>query len=78
MPVERLREALGTLCPGTPLDGILRPLPVPEARRRVLRAIERTDLLGASERHAPGFVGFRGLALRWMSQITDEDAPPGG
>lgn len=84
-PLDRVRDALGVACPdGTVLDGLLRPLPVEQARERVLRAIERTDLLGTSDRHGPGFVGFRGLALRWMAAIGAdgeneagrEDDPP--
>lgn len=73
VPLDGIREALETVCPGDRLDDMLRPLPVPEARRRVLRGIERTDLLGAPERHGPGFVGYRGLALRWMAAIGDGD-----
>lgn len=73
-PLDRVREALGDVCPQGPLDELLRPLPVEQARQRVLRAIERTDLLGAPDRHGPGFVGFRGLALRWMTTIGDGDA----
>lgn len=69
-PLDRVRDALSTVCPdGSSLDELLRPIPVSEARRRVLRAIERTDLLGTSDRHGPGFVGFRGLALSWMATI---------
>lgn len=77
-PLDRVRDALGSACPdGTPLDGLLRPIPVGDARRRVLRAIERTDLLGTSDRHGPGFVGFRGLALSWMATIgADTECSP--
>lgn len=78
-PLDQVRDALRIACPdGTVLDGLLRPIPVAEARRRVLRAIERTDLLGMSDRHGPGFVGFRGLALRWMATIgADRECSPG-
>lgn len=74
-PLDRVRDALRTACPDGPsLDELLRPIPVAEARRRVLRAIERTDLLGTSDRHGPGFVGFRGLSLRWMETIDAHSA----
>lgn len=72
-PLDRVREALDDVCPDGLLDELLRPLPIERARERVLRAIERTDLLGTSDRYGPGFVGFRGLALRWMATI-DADA----
>lgn len=66
--LDPVRETLRAA--GPPVDELIRPLPVPDARRTVLRAIERTDLLGTSERHGPGFVGFRALALRWMAAIA--------
>lgn len=77
-PLDLVRDALSDVCSDGPLDQLFRPLPVEQARQRVLRAIERTDLLGALDRHSPGFVGFRGLALRWMSTIgPDGERTPG-
>lgn len=72
VPLDGIRDALRDACADEALDELLRPLPIAEARRRVLRAIERTDLLGAPERHGPGFVGFRGLALSWMATIAGD------
>lgn len=75
-PLDRVRDALGEVCPDGVLDELLRPLPIDLARQRVLRAIERTDLLGPPDRYGPGFVGFRGLALRWMATIAGGDGSP--
>ena len=57
--------------PGS-LDELVRPLTIEQARGRVLRAIERTDLLGTCDRYGPGFVGLRGLTLRWMDRIAPD------
>lgn len=72
-PLDRVRGVLAEVCPNGVLDELLRPLPIEQARQLVLRAIERTDLLGPSDRYGPGFVGFRGLALRWMGTIAGGD-----
>ncbi|MBF6619543.1 MAG: hypothetical protein ITG02_04870 [Patulibacter sp.] len=75
--LDRIRAALRTGSPGRSSDAQLRPLPVPDARHRVLRAVERTDLLGTTDDHGPGYVAFRGLALRWMAVVgADADADP--
>ncbi|MFA4929287.1 MAG: hypothetical protein WC558_12275 [Patulibacter sp.] len=74
---DRVGAALRNAPAKEPLAGLLRPLPVAEARHRVLRAIERTDLLGTADDHGSGYVAFRGLALRWMAVIgADLDARP--
>lgn len=70
-PLDQVRDALECVCPDGSIDELLRPLPIEQARQRVLRAIERTDLLGETDRYGPGFVGFRGLALRWMATIGE-------
>jgi hypothetical protein len=83
-PLDALRDELREAGTGAALDRLLHPLPVARARRRVLRAIERTDLLGMADRYGPGFVAFRGLALRWMEAVGtgegtgDDGARPGG
>lgn len=77
--IDAIRAAIeGDPRTEAPVDEMIRPVPIGEARRRVLRAIERTDLLGTTEHYGPGFVGFRALALRWMTcpDGADPDAPP--
>lgn len=71
--LDPVRDALGATVPPGTLDDVVRPLPLEEARQRVLRAIERTDLLGTADHYGPGFVGFRALALRWMEAIVPEE-----
>lgn len=75
--LDRVQAALRKAPAREPLTALLRPLPVADARHRVLRAIERTDLLGTADDHATGYVAFRGLALRWMAVIgADLDESP--
>lgn len=47
-------------------DSCLRPVTVANARDEMLRAIERTDLLGPLEDTCRGYTGHRGLAQRWL------------
>ncbi len=70
--LDSIRDALGAEVPEHALEDMIRPLAVEEARCLVLRSIERTDLLGTVDRHGPGFVGYRGLALQWLATVAPE------